>query len=170
MAKIAKGTKEQVLYTLTAWERLPAPKVGVDVAKYIGVRRALQKPLKEFVDYRADQNVIKSAQIKASEKVVAPIRDAINLAEGDEKKELSRQYGAELAKARSVIEPIDEMIEAEVKKLKSQEAEVTFDNEDFLFLEKTLKENAGAIFAQTDGKTLDPDWLDKVFTLVESAK
>lgn len=169
MAKTLKTNKKDFLTLLNIVDRIPSAMLSSDVGKLLDFRRAIKKALREFLDSRSD--IIKRFESNKA-LVLANLRtlqeQMLTATTEEEKTQLELQHQTLTQELNREVDKGNADIASLIEALTSEDIEITFDNEDANFIEKTIRENAVDIFKS--GEAFDADMAERIFDLLDSIK
>ena len=186
MAKTVKTTKDKARSLLTVVNQFPTSKVGADVHKYINCRKAVKKVLEDYIEAESAlveklQNAAKVAQEKHINKYndklsVLEKKDSLTEEELKQSTDIKRQRGAFMSEAQREQKELDnKFITDVVEPLEKEKCEIVFDNEEFLFLNTFITDNATELFKGRDNKgeptdMFNIDLMEDILDLLSNAE
>lgn len=175
MAKVIKAKKSQFYLLNQLMAKIPKQSYEEGSLKIMNFFRAVKAILRKYIDEVAELNKTKMEKIKEETREYQ-----IAKAEHDS---LPEDKKAEKLKLKRLMEKIDAVAGEKIKEendklqkiqddLNEKHAEVTFDNEDFLFVENAFKKNPGLFQVENkegEAKGFDLDTMDTIIEMFDSA-
>lgn len=180
MAKTVKVTKGDIFLLFTVWNKVPTSKIAADGAKYVAVRKAFKKAIKNYLEDRSDiEEQAREKLIELDKKHLQPLRTKLEKAEEEEKEFITQQITQKGNELNAHILPYNEKLNGLFKAIQKEEAEVVFDNEDFLYFSDFCKANSAelcSVEGRSNGdkketeRQLDPEAMEKLFDFIALAQ
>lgn len=180
MGKTIKTKKGDINFLLSVWDKVPTSKIAADGAKYTQVRRALKKPIKKYVDERAEiESESRKKIVELDKKVLQSLREKLtNEEDKEKKKEIKMELREKVNMVNARMQPYNDKINNLFESIRDQEAEVVFDNEDFIYFNDLCRSNMADFCSvdipSPDGESVkkqhDPEAMEKLLDFLEQVK
>ena len=173
MARTISAKKNDIAFIFGIYSRPETTKVAADPAKYYDSRKALKKPIKDYLERRAEKE--KEARdfiLEVSKKEIEPLRKKFADEKNDEaKKEIEAEVAKKSEALNGQLAPFNEALTAMFDALETEDAEVVFQNDDFIYFSDYLKANAADLCGVKDGDKvrLDADAHERIFDFLGKA-